>query len=585
MSFHSSRLSLATGIMREAERRGYRGEGAISFPIQNAKGTGAASIIVSKEKLPNMPEGTVQFVSGERKFYQMKPGENGGSPSWAEVDSSDVNEVIRDLPATLPVPLPPLPTPPDPNAPDLSMIHPVTVEENAPAPQQMRGSDGKLNVGEGNSAENMVVAENGEAAIAVAGRYYGAGPDLQSANRVYRINAGASPHSEKDWSWVFALALTNKTNGDQLFDLYDFKLSVTNVENGRHLDFVNRIDPNTGEVQVYDSRNDIRIDDSELGDGDVLLNIQRVSHYVKALNPTLSYANKVPVGLYNFKATLTRKKGGVPPIVAEFSVDAEDLDLSMIVPQVTTIGQKPSDVALTAQGTLRIGTGNPSTHLIVANNGEVELFGGARFYRTAEGWSNPDSSHKYALNVADSVFSKKDWTWVYSAALLNTKNSLSLDELYEVKLHVRNLDNGKALEFTGRWDGTLYHFEDAANGLDINDNAVERTGRFMQNIQRIEFYKAQLTPELGENTGAPIGNYEFELVATRREGDVPPIVLKYSAEVIDYIPPPPAPEPEPEPEPVADEAPAELSEDEQIAQMLAEDEAAKAADSEPKSDE
>lgn len=571
-------LSLATNMLRLAEKQGYRGEGAISFPIQNDKGTGTSYVIVSDSKPDNMPVGTVLLVSGERQFYQMQQKE-GSSPSWGEVEGDDITNIIRDAPPSLPLPMKPLPVPPDPNAPDLSMIHDPVYKLNAEAAAPLKKPDGTLDAGEGNSAQNMLTAENGEVAMAVAARYFGAGPDIQAeTGNKYKINAGASPHSVKDWSWAFGFGLTSTVNGDKLIDLYDVVVRATNVQNGRHVDFTYRVDPKTGLPQLYDSRNDLRINDSTVGSGDRLVNIQRVSTevFAKALAPILSYANKVPVGVYKFSVEAKRKIGDVPALVIEFTVEAEDLDLSMIVPQVTTIGEQPSNVALNQQGYLRIGSGNPATNLIVANNGEVELFGGARFYRTAIGWNDPDSNHKYALNVADSVFTgKKDWAWVYSAALLNTKNSLSLDELYEVKLLVKNLANSKTLTFTGRWDGTLYHFEDAANGLDINDNAVDRTGRFMQNIQRIEFYKPQLTPELGENTGAPIGNYEFELVATRREGDVPPVTLKFSAEVIDYIPPPPEPEPEPEPEPVADEAPAELSEDEQIAQMLAEDEAAK----------
>lgn len=565
-------LSLATRALRLAESLGFYGEGAISVPIQNSLGTGTSSLVICKEPLENAPPGTVILLAGSRKFQHYTKGDDG-KLAWADMEEDGIENALAEMPPSTSIPTKPLPPKPDPNAEDMSIITDPVIGIDGRASEKMLGTDGMLKVGSGNSANHMVTGTNGELSLAIAPRYYRLGADIvpttESNVAHYAINAAKSDYpEERDWSMVFGIAVENDKNRKGVLEMYDVLVKIVNRANGKHMDFVGEFKDN--EFHLYDSRQDVRITDSVTDEnGGLCLGIQRVSHYLAKLQPEISGPNSVPIGTFDFSITAKRKRGNVPALVVAYTVEVEDVDTSMIVDAVTTIGQKPSNVALTAQGNLRIGSSNPSTFLVVTNNGELELFGGARYYRRAAGNALPVGTNPpvYEINVANSTFADlKDWTWVYSAALLNTKNSQTISDLYDLKMIVRGPN--AELEFYGEWDGLLYHFKNDEHGLDITDNAVDQTGRFAQNIQRVTFYKDQLQPEIGENTGAPIGDYEFELVATRKIGDVPPLSLKFNANVIDYIPPPPPPEPEPEPEPVADEAPSEPSEDEQIQAML-----------------
>jgi len=174
---------------------------------------------------------------------------------------------------------------------------------------------------------------------------------------------------------------------------------------------------------------------------------------------------------------------------------------------------------------LLIGTGNPTGQLFVATNGELEVASGSRLYKSTE--LIPAIGDTYKLNVGG----VGDWNIVYSIALLDTRNGLHITDLYDCGLKV-TAPGGGVLHFKlVRRYGRL-HFVDAANELFIDDPATFNEDQTVyQDIQRVTFYKNKLGTLTLNGAGAPLGNYEVELRAARKDGAFDDVVVGYTVEV------------------------------------------------------
>lgn len=175
--------------------------------------------------------------------------------------------------------------------------------------------------------------------------------------------------------------------------------------------------------------------------------------------------------------------------------------------------------------TLLIGTGNPVGGLFVSSNKELEVAAGARLYQ------NPNLiqavGDKYHLNVGG----PGDWNIVYSIALLDERNGLHITDLYDCGLKITAPGGGvlhfKLLRRYGR-----LHFVDAANELIIDDPATfNDTQTVYQDIQRVSFYKNKLGSLPVNSAGAPLGTYDVELRAARKDGSFDDVVVGFTAEV------------------------------------------------------
>ncbi len=174
---------------------------------------------------------------------------------------------------------------------------------------------------------------------------------------------------------------------------------------------------------------------------------------------------------------------------------------------------------------LLIGSGNPTGGLFVATNKELEIAAGARLYKNP--LIVPSSNGKYVHNVG----SQGDWNIVYSIALLDNRNGLHITDLYDCGLKV-TAPGGGVLHFKlVRRYGRL-HFVDSANDLIIDDPAAANEDQTVyQDIQRVFFYKNKLGTLPQNAAGAPLGTYDVELRAARKDGSFDDVVVGFTVEV------------------------------------------------------
>lgn len=536
------KLSIGTRIKHIAEQLGFTGEGQIAIPVQSSDGAGLLNLIVTNSDLDEdralqaAPVGTLVFKPSARSFFKRTE-----EAAWEGVDNNaDVENLSVSMPSTsTPVVVPSLPKPPEGPIDDTSFIVSPSVRTGRASAASVKDANpSHLLHGSGNPSDNMVVASNGEISLAGACRVYRSSTAFAPEDGVYSINVFESEDkTKKDWTFVYSVALDNDTNGSLITDLYDVSIIVENMDTGRRM--VYPLTFADGKFVMYDAVRDIRIDDNTVGrDGRVMQNVQRITFYAEKMHAEIGELSGSPIGSYMFKIRAVRKTGDFAPVECVWAavvIDERPDDTSILIEPQVNVGAVLNPIALNATNpqNLKVGSSNRAQAMVVASNGEVELAGACRFYRSGNAFE-PNGT-EYEVNLQNSPDkTSKDWTFVYSAALVDNRNAAGLADLYDLTLDVRCIETGESLNFVGRFDNGVFHLEDAAHGLDIVDNTTDSTGRLMQNIQRINSYKPQLgNPSLGRISGNPIGEYEFTLTARRRVGEFPPVVAQWTASVID----------------------------------------------------
>lgn len=208
------------------------------------------------------------------------------------------------------------------------------------------------------------------------------------------------------------------------------------------------------------------------------------------------------------------------PVEADTSIVEEP-----IVTANAEVSKKAQRSVRGAPPELLAGSGNPTGALFVAGNKELEVASGARLYQNTALINA--IGNKYALNVG----APGDWTIVYSIALLDNRNGLHITDLYDCGLKI-TAPGGGVLDFKlVRRYGRL-HFVDSANELIIDDPAAYNDDQTVyQDIQRVTFYKNKLGTLPVNGAGAPLGTYEVELRAARKDGAFDDVVVGYTVEV------------------------------------------------------
>lgn len=429
---------------------------------------------------------------------------------------------------------------------DTSMLVDPVVTVNAVLNAVSVKPNGTLIHGSGNSAQQMIVANNGEIEIAGATRFYRAG-EVIVPDGTYQYSANVQSSKDKtvkDWTWVYSLALINTKNSKCITDLYDVTMTVI----GEELDTLSfHGEYRDGVFHFVNEEHGLDISDNTTDSfGGLVQNIQRVTFYKELLKARIGVSSGAPIGSFDFEIRAERKVGNFPPVVVAWTAYIDDHDLSMLVSPVQKFDAALNAVQLKANGTLLHGSGNKSNAMASATNGEIELAGACRFYRNSPADYPVDTSGTFPtwrMNLQDSKDATlKDWTWVYCAALVDLRNGNDLADLYDLTMDVHG-ENGQ-LVFTGSFDGQKFHMVDSTNGLDISDNTTNVSGQLCQNIQRVTFYKSQMNPELGSISGSPVGAYTFTLKAVRKiGGTVPPVICSWNAIIVDEAPPAPEPDP------------------------------------------
>jgi len=330
-------LSLGARFAMLAEQKGYRGKGAIAFPVMSEDGKGTINFVVSEEPLASAPLGTVLYNPKERTFQHRTPGDNG--PEWADLGSDpNVSSLLVSDYAehNAPLPLPPLPALPDPNEEaehDLSIItDPVTQYNVLPNEKALKPNLPSLKVGTGNPADNMVVVNNGELELAAAIRFYRVIQTFESQEGVYAIDLEDSTFAtKKDWAWVFSMLLLNEVNGNNITDLYDLTMTIE-APNGELLRFNGNFNNGTFHLVSDDAVLDI-VDSYTTGYGNICQNIQRVTFYVDQLPGTELGGNGSPIGTYTIEIRAERKRGDVEPLVLTLTAEVTDSKEAPVVVQ------------------------------------------------------------------------------------------------------------------------------------------------------------------------------------------------------------------------------------------------------------
>jgi hypothetical protein len=547
--------SFASRLMAQAEKAGYKGEGAFTLPVMTDDGRGRIGFVVSKDDLDDLPANAVVYNPETGSFHQQRKGEDGNT-GWQDLGSNpNINEItgVDGYFIGAPAVTKPLP---QPEKPEDVVIEDPTITNNVDAPAGAQ-NNGKLFAGTGNPIGKMIVASNGELALAGAIRFYKDNEIFdaeieEGQTPKYVLNLRLAGDETKDWIFVYSASLEDDKYGKNIGSLYNLELQVRNITNGKvmRLRGVNQLSKNR---YLFEGQG-VSIADNEINEGKLVQNIQRVSFYKNVLSPELGEETESPIGDYEFTLTATRKVGKAKPVVLKFAAAVADFkpdDVSFITSPVKSNNGTVPAPGLKPNGDLLIGNNNRNTLYVTAKNGELALAGACRWYNTGAAFAPQvvDGIPFFNFNLYEGTSSGvKDWNWHYSYVLENNTNADGILDLYDISMTIKDLGSGNELVATGEFEAGV--FKMALEGTPgITDNATTPEGSVCQNIQRITFYKDLLGDvQLGENTGSPVGDFEFKLLATRKIGEVPPLELVWRAHVVDEAPPPPEPEPDETPD-------------------------------------
>ena len=264
---------------------------------------------------------------------------------------------------------------------------------------------------------------------------------------------------------------------------------------------------------------------------DIVSIAAKIKDEVKVVFETVAGdADLVPVTVDSTKlptSVLLRAADTSLRFTGQFAVDVAKAivqDTSIIAP-VEEVVNAPiaAPLALKADGTLAVGTGNPNGKLIVAGNGELEIAAGARLYKNVNLIAPNENS--YAVVVGEAG----DWNLPYSFALLNKKNGSTITDLYDISLKVTAATGGGVLNFALKREYGKLVFVDTANDLRIVNGFVAGDQSVYQDIQRLSAYKQAFGSVETNEAGALLGDYTVEAKAVRKQATgIDPVVVTFT---------------------------------------------------------
>lgn len=187
----------------------------------------------------------------------------------------------------------------------------------------------------------------------------------------------------------------------------------------------------------------------------------------------------------------------------------------------------------TESGTLFTGTGNPSDHLVVNSNGELEVAVGARIWKDINTFSPIDGAlPKYNVVVP----AAGDWNIPFSIGLLDKTHGAAVLDLYAVEVFIQTADRTAGLHLVAvkNQDGSL-SLKDEAAGVDITDAYFSATGDLIQEIQRASFYTDAFPGVATTETGALLGDFYIAVQARRLDSIAPRVLAAAEVHVIEAV--------------------------------------------------
>ena len=218
---------------------------------------------------------------------------------------------------------------------------------------------------------------------------------------------------------------------------------------------------------------------------------------------------------------------GEAQLVIKANTDAATEDLSIIVedPEPES-GQVPTAFE-SAPGVLLVGEGNPSTDLYLVDNGEIQIGGAIRLYNDTA--ALPHTAGAYDIELEDT----QDWNFIICLGLLDTRNDTRISDLYDAGVRLIHHGNLRSIDFRLEWNTATNQYDlvnDEFN-LRITDGVTAGSGRVYQEIQRVRFYAEELEIETLNTAGAPLGLFDLQFYANRRQGGVGPLALTLTGNV------------------------------------------------------
>lgn len=203
---------------------------------------------------------------------------------------------------------------------DSSVVSAVTVTEGTKPSQKALKTDGTLIIGENHSAEQMIVATNGELEIAGAARLLKYNGVFKPTSSAYYINVA----DNDDWTIPFSFLLANTTNADRLTDLYNCFVKVTSVEASSYLNF--QLKRQYGKLLLEDTTNQITINDAAAYNeqGSLYQDLLRPTYYREKFGSIAKNALGAPYGTFEVELKAVSKNGGADVVVA-FTVHVDGL--------------------------------------------------------------------------------------------------------------------------------------------------------------------------------------------------------------------------------------------------------------------
>lgn len=172
-------------------------------------------------------------------------------------------------------------------------------------------------------------------------------------------------------------------------------------------------------------------------------------------------------------------------------------------------------------GSLWVGTGIPSTQMIVSTDGLIELALGIRYWRSTVGYQT-------LIQPVNNVYTKVlevngDWTIPFSIGLKSSSDIEFITDYYDVTLTYYGKNDGSESEdhklvFTLYNVNGVYHLVPNIEGIGpIVDSYNDPQKRFLQNSSRYKFYSGSFVDPSVPTGQIPLGKYKLKLTAVHKE--------------------------------------------------------------------
>lgn len=171
-------------------------------------------------------------------------------------------------------------------------------------------------------------------------------------------------------------------------------------------------------------------------------------------------------------------------------------------------------------GSAYVGTGIPTTELIVSTDGLIELALGIRYWRTTTGYPT-------LITPINNVYTKNlettgDWTIPFSIGMKVSNNVGFITDYYDVTMTFYGKNDGSEsedhkLSFALQTVNGMYQMVPDIVGIGpIVDSYIDPDKRFLQNSSRYKFYSGSFVDPSVPNGQTPLGKYKLKLVAIHK---------------------------------------------------------------------